>query len=163
MKKVLILSFAVLLGCTAATAAPAPAFNPSIINDIQTFQGINTHDMNSIRQQRFRYEEINDAKDLNEEKERINNRNRDVVKEGPMIFQAKPQKDINFVEENGEIKIEGPDTVPAQYIEREKSPQAVEEKTAPINDIEPQKSQTEDSEQLQPNAAPENEKDIREK
>ena len=41
-------------------------------------------------------------------------------------------------------------------------PQAVEEKTAPINDIEPQKSQTEDSEQLQPNAAPENEKDIRE-
>ena len=173
MKKIMVLSVMTVLCSTTSFAEPA--FTPSMINDIQTFQGINTHDMNSFRQQQFRYEEINDAKDLKEQKEKLNNRNRDVVNEGPMIFQAKPQKDINFVEENGEIKIDGPDAVMPQPVQQPQvQPQQVSEEPAqPAETAEPQNPQQEiqeepqplpqaedvpvdNSKQLQPNAEPEN-------
>ena len=92
-----------------------------------------------------------------------------------MIFQAKPQKDINFVEENGEIKIDGPDAVMPQPVQQPQvQPQQVSEEHAqPAETAEPQNPQQEiqeepqplpqaedvpvdNSKQLQPNAEPEN-------
>ena len=107
MKKGIILT-AIILSCTYAYANPG--FNPSAINNIQTFQGLHAHELDSIRQQRFRYEEINDAKDLKEQKEKINRRDKTEVlndSRGAQTYTPSPTKEVKFVEENGEIKIEG--------------------------------------------------------
>lgn len=106
MKKNIILS-AIILSCGAALANQG--FTPTMINDIQTFQGTSIHDLNSIKLQRFRYEEINEAKDIQQQKEEKNREQADIVKDPAMkkIFNRKPNQEVKFVEENGEIKIEG--------------------------------------------------------
>lgn len=104
MKKVLLLSLLIFAGATLANAMP---IDPGAINAIQTFQGQSVHDMNSIRQQRFRYEEYNEMKDMKEQKEK---KNRELQSEDPAIkriFNRKPTSDnVQFKEENGQIIIE---------------------------------------------------------
>lgn len=120
MKKLIILSSTLLLSCSLAFAEPG--FNPSVINDIQTFQGINTHDMNSFRQQKFRYEEIDDSKDIKEVKEKHNKQTKilnETTSKKPYVFNS--ENNINFVEENGEIKIEGSESVKNQPLTNEES------------------------------------------
>lgn len=107
MKKGIIL-FAILLGCAISPVFANQGFSPSAINTFQTLQGNGMHDLESFKQQRFRYEEINDAKDLKEQKEKKNREQAEITGEPAIkkILNKKPAKDIQFVEENGEIKIE---------------------------------------------------------
>lgn len=95
----------------AGAAFAYPALPPAAINDIQGLQGINTHDMQLIRQQRFRHEEINEVKDLKEQKDKKNKelQEQEIQVSDPAVkrlFHRQKAKDINFVEENGKIKIE---------------------------------------------------------
>lgn len=108
MKKFLILT---LLIAGAMPVMANPGLNPSTINSIQSLQGFGTHELNSYRQQRFRYEEINDAKDIKEQKEKFKRQQeqQEIVEDPAMkrIFNRQPQQDVKFVEEDGQIKIEG--------------------------------------------------------
>lgn len=109
MKKT-VLCGALLLSSAAAMASPG--FNPGIMNDIQGFQGFNTHSLNSYKEQRFKFEEINDAKDLKEQKEKLNKEQTgsEVVSDPAMkkIFDKRSStEDVKFIEEDGQIKIEG--------------------------------------------------------
>lgn len=66
---------------------------------------IMVHDMDMIKQQRFRMEEINDYNDVKTEKARYQKRN-NPQPETPTVnrvFNSTPKK---FVEEDGKIKIE---------------------------------------------------------
>lgn len=107
MKKGFILSV-IVLGCAAMPSIAAPGFSSAGINTIQTLQGNGMHDLESFKQQRFRYEEINDAKDLKEQKEKKNREQAEISGDPAMkkIMQSKPPKDIQFVEQDGQIKIE---------------------------------------------------------
>lgn len=112
MKKIsaLILTLTICTG----TAFAYPALPPSAINDIQGLQGINTHDMQLMKQQRFRQEEINEVKDLKEQKDKKNKelQNPEIQVSDPAvkrIFHRQKSVDMNFVEENGKIKIESTD------------------------------------------------------
>lgn len=108
MKKLLLLT-AVFLGGSIALAFPSGGITPSMVNDVQSFQGGFNHDMNSINQQRFRYEEVNDYKDLKEEKQRIENKTDTNVMDDSRTHKTiiKPPKNVRFIQENGEIRIEG--------------------------------------------------------
>ncbi len=108
MKKVLLLSSIVFLG--ALTAGAEPMLPPQVMGEIHSFQGQTVHDMNYIRQQRFKQEEIDEMKDLTEQKEA---KNRELEAQEPAIkriFGKKPaQQNVQFTEENGEIKIKSSD------------------------------------------------------
>lgn len=108
MKKVLLLSSIVFLG--ALTAGAEPMLPPQVMGEIQSFQGQTVHDMNYIRQQRFKQEEIDEMKDLTEQKEA---KNRELEAQEPAIkkiFGKKPAgQNVQFTEENGEIKIKSSD------------------------------------------------------
>lgn len=99
----------------AGTAAAYPALPPSAINDIQGLQGINTHDMQLIKQQRFRQEEINEVKDLKEQKDKKNKelQEQEIQVSDPALkrlFHRQKPKEVNFIQENGKIKIEQVET-----------------------------------------------------
>ena len=66
---------------------------------------IMVHDMDMIKQQRFRMEEINDYNDVQTEKARYQKRNYPKTETQTInkIFNSSPKK---FVEEDGKIKIE---------------------------------------------------------
>lgn len=78
-------------------------FSPSVLAfggrlDASTIQ---VHDMQMINQQKFRIEEYNDYKEMQEEKERYN---REHTPAKPLVNRLF-NKQSDFVEENGEIKI----------------------------------------------------------
>ena len=62
---------------------------------------IQVHDMQMIQQQKFRMEEINDYKEVKEEKERFEKR---ITQPKPVVQKFEP-KSSEFSNENGEIKI----------------------------------------------------------
>ncbi len=90
MKKVLILF---LLGMTFL---PAQAYAPPIA------PVINAHDMQMIREQQFRREEINDYKEVKEEKARFEKR---MKSETPTFEKRTFEKTPELIDENGEIRI----------------------------------------------------------
>ena len=63
---------------------------------------IMVHDMEMIRQQKFRIEEINDYNDVQTEKERFQKKNE--VNTEPLVNKLFGKR--KFVEDNGQIKIE---------------------------------------------------------
>lgn len=66
---------------------------------------IMVHDMDMIKQQRFRMEEINDYNDVQTEKARYQKRNYPKT-ETPTINRVYSSTPKKFVEEDGKIKIE---------------------------------------------------------
>ena len=101
MKK---LSAIIFTGCIVSAN---PMLPPQIMTEVQSFQGQTVHDMNYIRQQRFKQEEYDEMKDLNEQKAK---KNKELENQEPAIkkiFGKKPaRQNVKFKEENGEIKIE---------------------------------------------------------
>lgn len=63
---------------------------------------IQVHDMQYIKDQKFRYQEYNDFKEVQEEKDRYNKQH---APEKPLI-QKIFNKKSKFIEDNGEIKIQ---------------------------------------------------------
>lgn len=104
MKKILLLSFIIIPGIAVNAD---PMLPPQMMTEIHSFQGQTVHDMNYIRQQRFKQEEYDEMKDLNEQKAK---KNKELEEQEPAIkriFGKKPaQQNVQFKEENGEIKIE---------------------------------------------------------
>lgn len=105
MKKLLLLSIGIFLGLSANAD---PMIPPQVMTEMHSFQGQTVHDMNYIRQQRFKQEEYDEMKDLNEQKAKKNKKlessSQPVIKR---IFGKKPSSEnVQFKEENGEIKIQ---------------------------------------------------------
>lgn len=63
---------------------------------------INVHDMQMIKEQRFRMQEYNDYKEMKEEKERYEKQNAP----SQTVFQKIFNRKSKFVDDAGEIKIE---------------------------------------------------------
>ena len=82
------------------TFLASPAFAYPSTADV-----IMVHDMDMIKQQRFRMEEINDYNDVQTEKARYQKRNYPKT-ETPTITKVYPSTPKKFVEEDGKIKIE---------------------------------------------------------
>ncbi len=98
MKKLfitLILAFS-----TLPVLAEAPIM-PEIIN-MGTMQG---HDMQSMEDQYFRMRELNDMKEVSEEKQRFEKENPIQNAHQPVVQQMIRNTNSAFVEENGQIKI----------------------------------------------------------
>lgn len=98
-----ILSLLIFAGCANAY----PEVPTQFINSVQGIGGMQVHDMQLINQNRFRHTEYNDYKDMQEQKDAKNKEFE--VKEPAMkrIFERRQNTDIQFVEENGQIKIQG--------------------------------------------------------
>ena len=115
MKKLALLIIAYGI-CTGAAGA-YPELPPSAVNDIQGLQGIHHHDMQLMQQQIFRKQEIDETQDIQAQKEKKKREleNADIRSDDPAlkkILEKRKTKDVNFVEENGEIKIEN--TTPSE-------------------------------------------------
>lgn len=80
-----------------STILPAFSYAPPIA------PVINNHDMQMIREQKFRHEEINDYKEVKEEKARFEKRMKSYEK--PVINNTENQKTPELIDENGEIRI----------------------------------------------------------
>lgn len=90
MKKIIITVMALM------TILPAMAYAPP------TAPVINVHDTQMIREQMFRREEINDYKEVQEEKARFEKRNKT---ETPVVKNQVFTKEPELIDENGEIRI----------------------------------------------------------
>ncbi len=109
MKKLALLIIA--CGICTSTVGAYPEIPPSAVNDIQGLQGIHRHDMQLMQQQIFRKQEFDETKDIQAQKEKKKREleNADIRSDDPAlkkILEKRKTKDVNFVEENGEIKIE---------------------------------------------------------
>lgn len=91
MKKILTCVF------ISAMALPAMAFTDASM--------INVHDMQMINQQRFRMEEINDYKEVQEEKARFEKRINSQKPEKLRVENQIIQKEPELVDDAGQIKI----------------------------------------------------------
>lgn len=63
---------------------------------------INVHDMQMIKEQQFRREEINDYNDVKQEKARFEKRNKT---QEPVVQNNNIKHDSELIDDNGEIKI----------------------------------------------------------
>ena len=110
------------MGIFAGTALAYSELPPSAINDIQGLQGINRHDMQLMQQQIFRQQEIDETKDIQEQKEKKKKEleNAEIRSDDPalkrMLNKRKTTKEVNFVQKDGQIKIEQSET-PAKSVE----------------------------------------------
>lgn len=93
--------FALIL---AFSTLPAFAFEPIVpeIINLGTMQG---HDMQSMEAQHFRMRELDDMKEVKEEKQRFEKENSVQGAEQPIIQKMINNTNSEFVEENGKIKI----------------------------------------------------------
>ncbi len=91
MKKILTCVF------ISAMSLPALAFTDASM--------INVHDMQMINQQRFRMEEINDYKEVKEEKARFEKRINSQKPEKLRVENQIIQKEPELVDDAGQIKI----------------------------------------------------------
>lgn len=107
MKKFILLSSILLLGSIVSADSMIP---PQVMTEMHSFQGQTVHDMNYIRQQKFKQEEYDEMKDLNEQKAK---KNKELEEQEPAIkkiFGRKPtNQNVQFKEENGQIKIKSSD------------------------------------------------------
>lgn len=107
MKKLILLSSILLLG---SIVSADPMIPPQVMTEMHSFQGQTVHDMNYIRQQKFKQEEYDEMKDLNEQKAK---KNKELEEQEPAIkkiFGRRPtNQNVQFKEENGQIKIKSSD------------------------------------------------------
>ncbi len=97
MKKMLLLAF-------AFSTIPAFAIDP-IIPEIGGLGAMQGHDMQSMQDQYFRMRELNDMKEVSEEKQRFEKENSVQDSNQPIIQKMINNTNSEFVEENGHIKI----------------------------------------------------------
>jgi len=82
--------------------------------DVAGASAIQVHDMQMLREQQFRREEVDENKDLNEEKarfwkkrnnaqEQINNLKQEIQQKQQQV--AAPSKRSEFIQENGKLRI----------------------------------------------------------
>lgn len=107
MRKMKILFTVMSLTVFAGAVYAFPDITPQMINSVQGIGGMQVHDLQLINQNKFRHTEYNDYKDMQEQKDKKNEEYE--VQEPAMkrIFERRQTTDIQFVEENGEIKIQG--------------------------------------------------------
>lgn len=123
MKKLGILILAA--GLYAGSATAYPDIPSSAINDIQGLQGIHRHDMQLMQQQIFRKQEMDETKDIQEQKEKKKREleNADIRSDDPaikrMLDKHNKTKEVNFTEQDGQIKIENS---PSEPVETEAEP-----------------------------------------
>lgn len=107
MKKLILLSSILLL---SSIVSADPMIPPQVMTEMHSFQGQTVHDMNYIRQQKFKQEEYDEMKDLNEQKAK---KNKELEEQEPAIkkiFGRRPtNQNVQFKEENGQIKIKSSD------------------------------------------------------
>ena len=105
MKKILLSVLVISMMPVTANAFSA---------DIAGASGIQVHDMQMLREQQFRREEVNEYKDMKEEKarywkktqnaqEQVNNLKQEIRQNQQQA--AAPSKRSEFVEENGQLRI----------------------------------------------------------
>lgn len=109
MKKIkyIILTFAITAGTSAFAfdgGANIPVMN--MINGPMGVGGSQVHDMQMIKDTKFRYQEYNDYKDLKEQKEAKNKEFELTEPAMKRIYNQKPKQNVQFVEQNGQIKIQ---------------------------------------------------------
>ena len=105
---------AIIISALSSSALAYPDIPPSAINDIHGIQGINKHDMQLMLQQKFRQEEFDETKDIQEQKNKKNKEleNAEIYSDDPAIkkfLNKKKNKNVNFVQKDGQIKIEETD------------------------------------------------------
>lgn len=105
MKKILILSLAILAG--ALTVSAANLSDNLISSAFTDFAGMQnpTNQFNLMEQQRFRQEEYNEFKDMKQQKEE-KNKKIELQNEYKQETKVPPtNQNVNFINENGQIKI----------------------------------------------------------
>ena len=105
MKKILILSLAILAG--ALTVSAANLSDTLISSTLTDFAGMQNpmNQFNLMEQQRFRQEEYNEFKDMKQQKEE-KNKKIELQNEYKQETKVPPtNQNVNFINENGQIKI----------------------------------------------------------
>lgn len=104
MKKILLLSVLLLI----------PQCAKAFSGDVAPADVLQVHDMQMLNEQRFRMEEYNDYKDMQEEKTRFWKKNKSAKEQVQEITNqvqkrqeqvAAPSKRSEFIKENGQLKI----------------------------------------------------------
>ena len=108
MKKIVLGIISLSFLSTSAMAFEAGGAVPAgLINQINGVGSMGVHDMQYIRDNQFRYREYNDYKDMQEQKDAKNKEFEITEPAMKRIFNRQQKTDIQVVEENGEIKIQG--------------------------------------------------------
>lgn len=107
MKKIqfaILLSF-VTIG-TSVMAFPGGEVPAGMINSSMGVGGTQVHDMQMIKDMKFRYQEYNDFKDMKEQKEAKNKEFQLTEPAMKRIYNQQPRQNVQFVEEGGQLKIQ---------------------------------------------------------
>lgn len=103
-KTLLIISFFILSAGAALAYGEVPA---GFVNQVNGMGAMNVHDMQYIKDHEFRYREYNDYKDMQEQKDEKNKQYEVTEPAMKRIFNRRQNTDIQFVEKDGEIRIQG--------------------------------------------------------
>ena len=111
MKKVsvAILAFMFIFGNIPVIANPAMDAGSmmNIINSPMGVGGSQIHDLKMIDDMKFRYQEYNDYKDVQENKQEKAAKEFKLTEPAMQkIYNSRPQQNVQFVEKNGQIKIQ---------------------------------------------------------
>lgn len=109
MKKIkyAILLSTIIIG-TSAFANPGMEAGGmmNLINSPMGIGGSQIHDMKMIDDMKFRYQEYNDYKEIQEQKDAKNKEFELTEPAMQRIYNQRPQQNVQFVEQNGQIKIQ---------------------------------------------------------
>lgn len=100
-----ILLSVIVLGTSAFAAGmdvPAGAMNQIMGVGV----GTQLHDMQMIKDMNFRYQEYNDYKDLKEQQAEKNKEFKLTEPAMKRIYNRQPKQNVQFVEQNGQLKIQ---------------------------------------------------------
>lgn len=78
----------------------------NLINSPMGVGGNQIHDMKMIDDMKFRYQEYNDYKDIQEQKDAKNKKFELTEPAMQRIYNQQPKQNVQFVEQNGQIKIQ---------------------------------------------------------
>ncbi len=97
-----------LLNCTSVLANPGIEAGGmmNLINSPMGIGGNQIHDMKMIDDMKFRYQEYNDYKDMQEQKDAKNKEFELTEPAMKRIYNQQPKQNVQFVEQNGQIKIQ---------------------------------------------------------
>ena len=96
------------LNCTSVLANPGIEAGGmmNLINSPMGIGGNQIHDMKMIDDMKFRYQEYNDYKDMQEQKDAKNKEFELTEPAMKRIYNQQPKQNVQFVEQNGQIKIQ---------------------------------------------------------
>ena len=110
MKKIMYLIFtAAVIAGTSAFANPAidAGSMMNLINSPMGLGGSQVHDMKMIDDMKFRYQEYNDYKEVQENKDAKKTEEFKLTEPAMQrIYNNQPKQNVQFVEQNGQIKIQ---------------------------------------------------------